>query len=186
MDEFKIIIWIIIGLVYLFARKKKAPVAPPTRRSTVEPQEYTPPAPKPVTFEELLREIQGMKEPEPELTPAPTPVTSDYGRPPVKRDWERKLEDSEAVKKQLEDTNYDYRKHDKIYDLYDTATEQAFSRPSLEESMKLDSTIVRFKQFKNYENESKPSLLQSYVKELRDPQGFKKAFIMSEILNRRF
>ena len=88
--------------------------------------------------------------------------------------------------KQEEDADYDYRTQDKIYEIYDNATRQAFARPSLEESMKLEDTIVRFKQFKGYENESKPSFLAEYIKELKDPKGFKKAFIMSEILNRRF
>ncbi len=181
MDEFKIIFWIIIGLVYLFSRRKKSQVPPvPSQRPDESEAEYNSPAPKPVTFEDLLREIQGMKKPEPVAVPPDT-----YNRPPVKRDNAPTYTESGKTT-ELEDSNYDYRKHDKIYDIYDNATQQAFVRPSLEETMKLDDTIVRFKQFKGYETDVKASFLEEYIKELKDPKGFKKAFIMSEIINRRF
>ncbi len=175
MDEVKIIFWIIIGLVYLFSRRKKsqAPL-PPAKKSGEQEAEYD--APAPATFEELLREIQGMKKPEP-VAPAKPSVRPEYEIEPYYAVPERK---------QIEDVNYDYRNQDKIYEVYENATRQAFARPSLEETMKLEDTIVRFKQFKGYENEVKPSVLSEYIKELKDPKGFRKAFIMSEILNRRF
>ena len=177
MDEVKIIIWIVIGLVYLFSRRKKKQSQQPSGPVESE-QEYDTPAPKPVSFEELLREIQGMKKPAPPPQPAPVPTYE-------KKDWEPYPYELEE-QKQLEDANYDYKKHDKIYEVYDNATKQAFTRPSLEETMKLQDTIVRFDPFKEYENDRKVSLVEEYVKELKDPKGFKKAFIMSEILKRRF
>lgn len=179
MDELKIIFWIVIALIYLYTRRKKAqPPVPPSRPA----EEYEAPAPpKATTFEELLRDIEQMKKPEPR--PAPS-----YDRPPAKRepeyvDYDDELEDE---KKGLEDAKYDYRNQDKIYDVYDEAKKLAFVRPSLEETVKLEDTIVRFKQFKGYETESKKNLVEVYLKELKDPAGFKKAFIMSEILKRRF
>lgn len=185
MDEIKIIFWIIIGLVYLFSRRKKSQATPPPARRSEEMEPgYDTPAPKAVTFEDLLREIQGMKKPEPSSAP-PAPV-NDYGRPPVKKEYEIEPFYRVPETKQIEDVNYDYRTQDKIYDIYDNATKQAFARPSLEETMKLDDTIVRFKQFKGYENKAKESFLAEYIKELKDPKGFKRAFIMSEIINRRF
>jgi hypothetical protein len=170
MDELKIIFWIIIGLVYLFARRKKSPEPPVVerRKESVD----IPEAAEPMTFEDLLEEIQGMKKKQ-EVKPAPLETTD--------RDWEYTPE-----RKQLEDTQYDYREHDKIYDVYEDARKQAFLRPSLEETSKLEDTIVRFKQFKVYETENKRNLAEEFFKELKEPQGFKKAFIMSEILKRRF
>lgn len=186
MDELKILFWIIIGLVYLFSRRKKKPEPPasPGRRVETEVEYDTPSPNKPLTFEELLREIQGGKKPE--QAPPTLPSPHSY----KKREWEKEPIDYDVdlaeERKDLEDTNYDYRKHDEIYEVYDNATKQAFNRPSLEETMKLGDTIVRFKPSKAYETMSKPHLAEDLLKELKDPKSFRKAFILSEILNRRF
>ena len=174
--ELKVILWIIIGLFYLFTRfRKKA--APPAQQQPEQGQPESAPH-TPMTFEELLREIEGSKK-EPEPVP--------YVEP--KKSWEETYDYEDepvAEKKPLEDTNYDYRKHDEIYETYQKAKEAAFFRPSLEESTRLGDTIVRFKEFKPYENEKKVSLASEYIQELKNPSSFKKAFILSEILNRRF
>jgi len=176
MDEFKIIFWIIIVLVYIFTRSKKKvaqrPVEQPTEQEADAPD-------RPMTFEELLKEIQSTKE-----VAAPAPRRPEPIQPPAS--ILRPAPSAAAPRKQLEDADYDYRSQDKIYEIYDKATQQAFNRPSLEETMKLEDTIVRFRQFKSYEKDSKPSLAQEYAKDLRDPANFKKAFILSEILSRRF
>jgi len=176
MDDFKIILWIIIGLIYLFSRRKKAD--PPARRpSPAEEQEpYTESIPIPKTFEELLREIEGSKTPTPapkmERRPEPEPAVVDY--------------DDNPGDEYQEEPRRDYRDEDKIYQVYEDAKAQAFERPSLEETVKLEDTIVRFKQFKGYEKEAPNNEAQELLQELRNPQGFRKAFILSEILNRKF
>ena len=168
--EIKIIVWIIIGLIYIFSRSKKKQAPPPTPTPEAGSDGH-----RPMTFEELLQEIQqGKKVEEPVPVPAPVVVP----RPMVQSTY--------AEPKPLEDVDYDYRKQDRIYEIYDQATREAFQRPSLEETMKLEDTIFRYKQFKSYEKESRPSLARQYALELRDPTNFRKAFIMSEILNRRF
>jgi hypothetical protein len=183
MDELKIIFWIVIGLVYLFARRKKAQPQVEDRTTGRRVEDEGPEPARPVTFEELLQEIQGMKKKEvPPPTISPVPVN----RAPANQEWEQEYDDEPKGKKQLEDTQYDYRDHDKIYDVYEKAKEQAFFRPSLEETVKLEDTIVRFKQFKTYEMDKRQILGEEFFKELKDPHGFKKAFIMSEILKKRF
>lgn len=174
MGELKIIIWVVLGIIYLVsrARKKKEPEVPTT--SVDEPDSDN----KPVTFEELLREIQQAKVSKPQPKSVLQPV-EEYQ--PV--DYE---DEKVEANKPLENTNYDYRKHDTIYETYEKARQEAFLRPSMEETLKLENTIVRFGQFKGYEKEAKPSLAAEYAKELREPTNFRKAFIMSEILNRRF
>jgi hypothetical protein len=184
MDEFKIIFWIIIALVYLFTRKKKKPAPPTPARPASPSDEYETTSPgKPVTFEDLLREIEGSKRVE---KPLPEPAYEE----PAKPAWQPYNYDEEIVgekkPKPVEDTNYDYRKHDKIYDVYDDAIKYAFVKPSLEETMKIEDTVVRFNQFKGYQTETKSRFREDLLKELKDPKGFKKAFIMSEILNRKF
>ncbi len=178
--ELKVIIWIIIGLFYLITRfNKKKAVPPPQPRHDPQHADENPTEHKPMTFEELLKEIEGSKR---AVEPAP------YGKP--KETWETEAYDYEdepvAEKKPLEDTNYDYRKQDEIYETYEKAKNEAFFRPSLEETTKLGDTIVRFKEFEPYESERKPSIAAEYVKELRNPTSFRKAFILSEILNRKF
>ena len=186
MDDLKIIFWIIIGLVYLFTRSRKKAKPPVPQRHSAEEVDDTPAPNQPVTFEELLREIQGMKKVEEEPRPLPAPTSTSYTHPSVKNEWKGYEPEPGEEKKQLEDVNYDYRKHDKIYGIYDDAVDKAFLRPSLEETLKLKDTVVRFNQFKEYASDARLNLVQEYVKELKDPKGFRKAFIMSEILNRRF
>lgn len=174
MDEIplKVIFWIILGLIYLFTRgKKKAPVAPSTPE---EPQE--PESSRPMTFEELLREIEGMKKKEePQAPVSPVP---DYAMP--------ETPSFKKVEKPLEDVSYDYRDQDKIYQVYEDAKQQAFARPSLEETLKLEDTIVRFKQFKGYEKSALSRQSEEIFRDLKTPQSFRKAFIISEILKPKF
>ncbi len=177
--ELKVILWIIIGLFYLISRFRKKPAPPVPQRRDQDDAEANPTDHKPMTFEELLKEIEGSKS-----APQPTP----YEKP--RKAWETEVYDYEdepvAEKKPLEDTNYDYRKQDNIYETYEKAKAEAFFRPSLEETTKLGDTIVRFKEFKPYESERKTSIAAEYVKELKNPSSFRKAFILSEILNRKF
>jgi hypothetical protein len=165
----KLIIWIIVGIIYLYSRSRKqssqqTPTPP-------QPGEQDNPS-RPVTFEELLKEIQTAKTSQ----PAPKPIAQ-Y------TDYEEDLEEKQEV---LEKTDYTYRDQDKIYETYEKAKQEAFHRPSMEETMKLENTVVRFGQFKGYLQEEKPSLAAEFAKDLRDPASFRKAFILSEILNRKF
>ncbi len=182
--EIKIIIWIILGLIYLFARRKKKPETPaPTRRTEYSEQEYESPVPdRPQTFEELLREIQGVKKPE------PAPSTFDLPPAQLAREKEITTYNYEAPpeRRQLENTNYDYRDHDKIYEVYEDAKKLAFYRPSLEESVKLTDTVVRFDQSKGYKMEAKHNHAADFFNELKDPKSFRKAFLLSEILKSKF
>lgn len=170
MDEFKIIFWIIVGLIYLFSRGRKKNAPPPRR---VQRPDSEPPAPeKTLTFDELLREIESMKQPKP--APQPEPAVLDYEEEPVR--------DEQPV----EDTKYDYRQQDRIYEVYEKAKAEAFERPSLEETVKLKDTIVRFSQFRGYEKAPRPKTKDEYLAILRDKDNFRKAFVVSEILKRKF
>jgi hypothetical protein len=82
--------------------------------------------------------------------------------------------------------NYDYRQHDKVYETYEEAKRQAFNRPSLEETMRVEDTVVKFGKFKAFEQATERDLMAEYLKEFQDPEGFRKAFVMSEILQRKF
>jgi len=176
MDDLKIIVWIVIGLIYFFARrKKKEEPAPRTRPAPRQQKQETVAAPRsgPKSFEELLREIEGMKQPSPPPTYRPEPEVVDYD------------DDIPDEKVNYDDILPDYRKQE-TYQTYEAARTQAFARPALEDTVKLEDTIVRFTNFKGYEMETKRNLLGDYVQELKNPQSFKKAFILSEILRPKF
>lgn len=182
MDE-KIIFYIILGIVYFIfnALKKKKPEQeqgsdlPQSRPQTNKPQ--------PVTFEELLREItegKSQKFPESPVSPQKT----EY-RPPVTRPAQTFIDyddDLEAEEKSLERTNFDDERSNKAYE---EAKRMAFNRPSLEETLKLDQVNTAFGRFKEFEKKQDSGVLTEYIKDLRDPKGFKKALILSEVLNRK-
>jgi hypothetical protein len=166
-------IWLIVIVVTLIARatKKKPGEAGNDGAPRPSQPEFNT---KPMTFEELLREIQTSK------TPAPPPVQS---RKPVYQDYDDNLEEEE---KDLEKTDYSYKSQDSIYETYEKAKRDAFVKPSLEDTVKLEDTIVRFGQFKGYQTVESRNQGAEILKEFHDPDGFKKAFIMSEILKRKF
>lgn len=165
----KVILWIIIGIIYLISRARKKPqtTLPKTEARPSEPETFD----KPLTFDELLKEIQAAKQPKVQ----PVPAKQDYV------DYDEELEEDAKPFERV-----DYRKEDKIYETYEKAKQEAFHRPTMEETLKLENTIVKFGQFKSYVQVDKPSVAAVYAKDLREPENVRKAFILSEILNRRF
>jgi hypothetical protein len=174
-------IWLIVIVITLIARsnKKKSQPINPNKSQLPSEQEN-----KPISFEDLLREIQEAKNPKKKaISPAPKKVIAST---PVKEydyeDYDDNLED-EAKSLEEEATVF---QDDKIYETYENAKKQAFLRPSLEESLKVEDTKVQFAQFKEYDKKEGETLSEQYIKELQNPGSFKKAFILSEILNRKF
>jgi hypothetical protein len=179
--ELKVWIWLIIiaGSFIANVIKKKRQSAPsparrkPTSNGDIEAAQL-PSENSPMTFEELLREIEGAKKSPAHRDPLPDEKYYGYS------------ETSEQKPALLEDANYDYRQHDSIYDIYENAKKEAFSRPSLEETMKLRDTSVKYGAFRNYQRQRSSAFALDFAEEIRKPSGFKKAFIMSEIIQRRF
>lgn len=181
MDE-KILIYLIIGIIYfLFNRLKKK--APEDEQEMETPPGQSPEStsPRPMSFEELLREItEGkqqqnqpppVREREPDYRPVPAqPAYIDYD------------DDIEAEEKSLEKVSFDEERTNKVYE---DAKKMAFNRPSLEESLKLADVNTTYGKFSEFDRKAEPNLLLEYTKDLRDPKGFKKALILSEILNRK-
>jgi hypothetical protein len=185
MDDFKVWFYLILGAIYLISRllRKKPDTALPseTRRPETSVPDFEVPRrddkPKALTFDELLREITQTKEQQPSYKPAPVPKT-DYV------DYDDDLKDEEQ---DLEEVNYEeYYRKEKPAKAYEEAKTAAFYRPSLEETMKIEDTVVNFSKFRVFEEEKKRNLLEEYTTDLRDPEGLKRAVVLSEILNRRF
>lgn len=185
MDD-SILYYIIIGAVYLlynWLKAKKQPeqgttdYEPPAGRSTARPQAK----PKPLTFEELLREITEAKQ------PASQPSTEYKPEPSYKKeyvDYDDAIEDEEEWAEQETERAYDFKK-ESTYKQFEEAKQQAFYRKSLEETARLEDVNMDFGRFKEFDKADQRNLLEEYTRDLRDPEGFKKAVIMSEILNRK-
>lgn len=174
-------VWLAIAIITTVARamKKRSGEQAEQRRDAPEQSES---GNKPMTFEELLREIQTAKNPAPPKQIQPAQPIKSYV-PPKSYDVDYDEDIGEEEKDYETVTTYDYSKSNEVYE---QAKAEAFNRKSLEETLKVEDTEVKFGHFKGYESQEKENVLQSYVKELADPDGFKKAFIMSEILKRKF
>jgi hypothetical protein len=182
--ELKYWIYIIVGAIYVLSKLLKKPggsatdipdAEQRTSRPTTERSIPTSQPQKTLTFEELLREITEAKTIQEKPKSSPKPVFADYD------------EDEEEEAKSLETIpSYNYNKKPAVYDEYEEGKKIAFNRPSLEETTKLSDTDVRFGKFKVFEEEKTEDFLSNYMKDLRDPEGFRKAFVMSEILNRKY
>jgi hypothetical protein len=190
MDDYKIWIYVIIGVVYGLSRllKRSSPSTAEQQRDTPQDRDLTDSRPsspqRQLTFEELLREITEGKQPEAKpVYQQPKPAYVAPKPQPTYVDYDDDLKDEAD---DLEDVDYDYRKQNKTYDTYEEAKRQAFNRPSLEETIKVEDTVVKFSKFKVFEEQKGRNLLEEYTRDLQDPEGFKKALVQSEILNRRF
>lgn len=174
--DFQFWLFLIITVITLIARANSAAkkAAAERQRKAAEGRPGAETAPK--SFEELLREIQSGKS---QPTPAAPPVfeTASYE--------EEDLEEYEYEKPAP--VNYDPHKDDEIYSVYEKAKQEAFVRPSLEETLRLDQTDVSFGKFNEYRLKKKRAPVGlAYREIIRNPESFKKAFIVSEILQRRF
>lgn len=181
--DYQFWIYLIIAIIYGISRAMKKADNQPKDVSAPHPDKTTrynpaPPVEKPkqLTFEDLLREITETKQPSQPVYQPPRPKAEVV-------DYDDQIGEEE---RDLEDVNYDYRKKDKLYDVYEEAKRQAFERPSLEETMNVRDTNMKFGKFKAFERVEQRNLLEEYTRDFQDREGFRKAVVMSEILNRKF
>jgi hypothetical protein len=153
------------------------------RYDTTQPMEK----PKPLTFEELLKEITEAKQPQREVSQPQRPVQRPvYESLPPSQGYVDYDDNLGKEEQSLEEVDRNYRDRDKLYDVYEEAKKQAFLRPSLEETMNVRDTNMSFGKFKEFEKQEQRNLMQEYLIDFQDPEGLKKAFVMSEVLNRKF
>jgi cell division protein FtsN len=175
-------IWLIVIVITLVARankKKPQPFVPDQNDTPNSPANES----KPISFEDLLREIQSAKAPKQQPVKAHQPPKKQVIQPQY--DFEDYDDNIEDEIKSLENVPQNY-KEDSIYETYESAKTAAFSRASLEETMKVEDTVVSFGKFKEFKEAESGSIASEYANELRNPKSFKRAMILNEILNRRF
>ena len=178
MDD-KILFYIVLGIIYfLFNRLKKK--KPAEDQDADSPQRPLPPSgPKPMTFEDLLREIQEAKQP---TSRPPVERQREYEKPKPQPQYVDYDDDLEEEAKSLEKTSFDDERSNQVYD---DAKKLAFTRPSLEETMKLGDVKTSFGKFKEFEKQQDSGVLVDIIRDLKDPKGFRKAFLLSEVINRK-
>ncbi len=185
MDNLQFWIYVIIAIIYVVSRAlKKGRQDGPSSDSPADraPDRETP---KQLTFEELLREITEAKQPRQQPQPISKPVQKTVPKPqPAYVDYD---EDLGEEAEDLEDENYQYKKpDDQVTEIYEKAKREAFIRPSLEDTLWKEKKDVSYSRFREFSMVKRNNLLDEYVAELKKPAGFKKAIVLSEILNRRF
>lgn len=185
--DFEFWIYVIIGIVYFLTRlfKKAEPgnteVPPPQRKERPRPASAAPEPSgegRPLTFEELLREITEAKrqpkpQPRPEPEPQPVPVYEPYEQDPG----------PEA--KSLEEVGVDEVSTATRWKGYEQIPAD-YERVSLEEKLRLEDTVVDFKRFDVFEKREDKKPLEEYIRIMRNPEALRQAFVMSEILQRKF
>lgn len=185
MDDLQFWLYVIIGVIYLITQvRKKAkqsqdiPADKPVSRKPHAPEpgwnsETAAPTPtsKPISFEDLLREITEAKtgKAEPEYDPF-EPEEDYYDEP-------RQAPRTSEVT--------DFKKPEYTYSAYEEAKTRDYASLSLEESLKLEDVDVKYGKFREFETETQANLLDLYTKDLRDPEGLKKAVILTEVLSPR-
>lgn len=209
MDGEKIWVYVVLAVIYGLSRllkrdQKKPAQAPPktnpprespdSRRRKLPERKPSPVAAEPVRRPDPVRRQEGVRRPEPakqlpkamsfeelmrEIMEAKT--TPPRQEPVVDYDDEIGEE-----ARGLEDVNYDNRKDSEVMASYERARREAFSRPSLEETMKVGDTVVSFGKFKEFERTEGPNLAERYLNDFRDLGAVRKAVVMSEILKRKF
>jgi hypothetical protein len=182
MDDFKIWFYVIVGVIYLLSRVLKQKNKPATDFEDDGPAPTETTGKRPMTFEELLKEITDSKSPQSQ-TPASQPAMKPeaYKPRPAYVDYDDDLGD-EAQDQEDEE----YKPDPRTFDIYEKAKKEAFYRPSLEETMKVEDTKPTYGRFDKFSLKKKGTLLREYTNQLRTKAGFKRAVVLNEILNRRF
>ncbi|MCU0384054.1 MAG: hypothetical protein MUF68_08295 [Cyclobacteriaceae bacterium] len=189
MDNLQFWIYVALGVIYLIGRasKKKQPEETPGRRS--QRSDSQPDGPKPLTFEELLKEITEAKTPEVN-TNKPTSRTQKEVYKEAEEEEYPTYTGYDTVKEETyeEPKGYDFEKEE-TYQTFEKSRFEAFNRKSYEELQlegALEQPKVEFRKFKSFEKEDGPSLASQIAEDFADMDKVKRAFIMAEVFNRKY
>lgn len=206
MEGYQIWLYVIIAIIYVISkamkksRQKQGQAPPPPRdidHNTGEPSG----SPPPMSFEELLREITEGKKKQRQPAPAP-PRPKQVKIPPFEKpkpafvDYDDDIEPEVAPRERV---NYDEEHQATTRQVYERAQREASLKSSLEalhSDIKgrkstlttLESSLsgLRSEKFESSRMGDKHSLIAEYLRELRTPEGMKRAVVLSEILKPKF
>ncbi len=187
MDD-KLIYWLIFGAIYILSRalgkkdkQKRQPVRKPQyagrQNRTEQAPVVEPPTPakdaRTMSFEDILRELSGL----PAETPKPEPVKEEPANYPELEEIARQ----EA--KSTETPSWQVDEMDKIASRLEPAAPLGSSGPVITpvDRQKIKKELERADPYAIEEEEG-----VDYLSLLRQPNGAARAFVMSEIFQRKF
>ena len=173
-DNGNIIYYLILGAIYLlsrvFGKKKKKPGAvPPQKRKIAPPTAESEEAP-PLSFEDILRELSGAKQPKPEAGPDPDPTQVPAFTPPPK-----------PVRQAAREQAYSTDDMDQI--AVDYEVPKAFGS-EFKPQPEIKRKTLTFKRDEHFAIKEKVSI--DYLDGIAEQDGAAKAFVMSEIFTRKY
>lgn len=181
-DNGNIIYYIILGVIYLlsrvFGKKKKKPGVEPPQERKIAPPTAESEEPAPLSFEDILRGLSGAKQPKPEPDPDPAPapepelmqVPAFTPAPPPKPVLEAAREQAYSVD-EIDQIAVDYEVPKAIGSEFKHA--RTIKRKKL-----------TFKRNEHFVIEEKQSI--DFLETLAQHNGAAKAFVMSEIFERKY
>ena len=174
-DNGNIIYYLILGAIYIlsrvFGKKKKKPGAVPAQKRKIAPPTAESEEEAPLSFEDILRELSGAKQPkpvpdpDPVQTPAPVPAYTTQSEP-AKPAWEERYSIDE-----MDQIAVDYEVPKAIGSEF---------KPQPEIKRK----VLTFKRDDHFAIKERKTV--DYLEELSEEDGAAKAFVMSEIFSRKY
>lgn len=181
MEDYKILIYIVLSILYFLFKgrgKKKKPV---TRKNTQPKQSEQTSSEKkrPKSFEELLAELSGESQQQQE---DPQNESGDI------------LPDKEEIKplsEQVDERPMDQEVSQKDYENADETLKELYKKgerlKSIDELVDIDKVTNESNRFKAFDDEVKDNQFAREIREgLSDPESAKKAIVYAEILNRKY
>jgi hypothetical protein len=75
--------------------------------------------------------------------------------------------------------------HNSPYSAYEEAKWKDYTKGTLEDTLKLENVDMRYSKFKEFEDVKRESFLDQFTSDLKNTDGLKRAFVLSEILTRK-
>jgi len=174
MDDIQTLLYLIIAVIYVLARvlRKRKPRVPPQDQADTDlpPVVKQKPKQKPVSFEDILKELTGESKKEPRPKQEEPPIEMEKVKEPqtTKHFLDEDIEESyqEAVKKA-----------EKVKPRKIETVPEGISKSPLKS--------VHFVAYEVEEVKENP-LAKEIVKMLKDPEDVKKAIVLREILDRKY
>ncbi|MGM0580825.1 MAG: hypothetical protein ACQETL_09110 [Bacteroidota bacterium] len=181
MEDYKILIYIVLSILYFLfrgSRKKKKPVT----RKKAQPQtaeQNTAEQRKPKSFEELLAELSGENQDQSETT---------------QREDEEILSDGDEIKplsEQVDERPMHQEVSQEDYENADETLKELYKKgerlKSIDELVDIDKVATQSNRFKEFEDEKEDNPFAREIREgFSDPESAKKAIVYAEILNRKY
>jgi len=183
MEDYKILIYIVLSILYFLFKgrgKKKKPV---TRRKT-QPQQAEQDSSgknKPKSFEELLAELSGENQ-------------RKEGEASQSRGEGEILSESEEIKplsEQVEERPIHQEVSREEYENADETLKELYKKgeklKSIDELVDIEEVSAKSDRFREFEQENEENIFAKEIREgLTNPDGAKKAIVYAEIFNRKY